>query len=157
MMTEFLVLANQRGSDEYNAVEILLKGPELSLAENGQCGFMDKDGNIRSDARIRWWDVSARTLDRVAEIPPGSQTQVGHPYPELPALECLDGVAFEYRDETPVFYGHYWRSWAPEQGRDWTTNTACLDFSAVKGGPLVAYRWEGETEISPHKFVKYPD
>jgi hypothetical protein len=36
-------------------------------------------------------------------------------------------------------------------------NTACLDFSAVKGGPLVAYRWEGETEVSPHKFVKYPD
>jgi len=155
MMTEFLVLANQRGSDEYKAIEVLLKGPELNLAEKDQCGFMDKDGNIRSDARIRWWDVSARTLDKVAEIPPGSQTQVGDPYPELPAVECLDGVAFEYRDETPVFYGHYWRSWAPERGRDWTTNTACLDFSAVKGGPLVAYRWEGEKEISRQKFVKY--
>ena len=31
---------------------------------------------------------------------------------------------------------------------------ACLDFSAVKGGPLVAYRWNrGDTEIKDENFV----
>ena len=27
------------------------------------------------------------------------------------------------------------------------TKAACVDFSAVRGGPLVAYRWSGETEL----------
>jgi hypothetical protein len=33
---------------------------------------------------------------------------------------------------------------------------ACVDFSAVKGGSLVAYRWDGETQIqTDHTFVAY--
>jgi hypothetical protein len=30
---------------------------------------------------------------------------------------------------------------------------ACLDWSAAKGGPLVAYRWDGEAEVDPRRFV----
>jgi hypothetical protein len=30
---------------------------------------------------------------------------------------------------------------------------ACLDFSAAKGNPLVAYRWDGESILDNNKFV----
>jgi hypothetical protein len=30
---------------------------------------------------------------------------------------------------------------------------ACLDYSVAKGGPLVAYRFEGETELSSENFA----
>jgi hypothetical protein len=30
---------------------------------------------------------------------------------------------------------------------DWTAHTACVDFSAVRGGTLIAYRWSGEQTI----------
>jgi hypothetical protein len=32
-------------------------------------------------------------------------------------------------------------------------NVACVDFSAGKGGMLVAYRWDGEAKLSAEKFV----
>jgi hypothetical protein len=30
---------------------------------------------------------------------------------------------------------------------------ACVDYSAGKGGPLVAYRWDGEEELRNDRFV----
>ncbi len=155
MPTDFLVRANQKGSAEHHAIEVLLKGPELNLTKYGQPGFKDKDGTIRHEARIRWWDATAETLDQLAEIPPGVQTPTGAPYPRLPNEECKDEAEYDYLGDVPVIYGHYWRWWEPKRGQDWTTNTACVDFSAVKGGPLVAYQWDGESEISPKKYVEY--
>ena len=46
--------------------------------------------------------------------------------------------------------GHYWRSGHPAPIRP---NLACLDYSAVLYGKLVAYRLDDETRIDPHKFV----
>ena len=34
-------------------------------------------------------------------------------------------------------------------------NAACVDYSAGKGGPLVAYQWSGETELADTHFVSY--
>jgi hypothetical protein len=156
MSSEFVQRANQKGSPEYQAIEVLLKGPELSLTKYGQVGFKDKDGTIRHEARIRWWDSAAKTLDELAEIPPNSETVDGTPFSPLPDQECMDESQYSYLSSTPVLYGHYWRRWEPKERRDWTRTTACVDFSAVKGGPLVAYQWDGEPRISPCKFVEYP-
>jgi hypothetical protein len=156
MSSEFVERANHKGSPERQAIEVLLKGPELSLTKYGQVGFKDKDGTIRHEARIRWWDATAKTLDELAEIPPNSETADGALYSPLPDQECTDELQYRYSSGTPVFYGHYWRSWEPKERRDWTRTTACVDFSAVKGGPRVAYRWDGEPRISPSKFVEYP-
>jgi hypothetical protein len=30
---------------------------------------------------------------------------------------------------------------------------ACVDYSAGKGGPLVAYRWNGESELQNSGFI----
>ena len=40
------------------------------------------------------------------------------------------------------------QSWA-----DFTDRTACVDFSAIKTGSLVAYRWSGESEIDEEHYV----
>jgi hypothetical protein len=156
MSDEFVEQANHRGTQEYEAIEILLKGPELNLKKFHQPSFEDKDGHERSHARIRWWNDKASTLDALAEIPGNATMKGGAPYPGLPDLPCSEGAEFDYRDPQLVFYGHYWRTGAPVKGTDWTTKTACVDFSAVKGGPLVAYRWEGENEIMAERFHAYP-
>ena len=48
--------------------------------------------------------------------------------------------------------GHYWLDGEPEL---LAPNIACLDYSvaAKTGGKLVAYRWDGERELSASKFV----
>jgi hypothetical protein len=38
---------------------------------------------------------------------------------------------------------------------DWTSHTACVDFSAVRGGTLVAYRFSGESEIRLEHYVPH--
>ena len=53
-------------------------------------------------------------------------------------------------DEPLLFVGHYWRSGKPAPIRP---NLACLDYSAVLYGKLVAYRLDQETRLDPHKFV----
>jgi hypothetical protein len=54
--------------------------------------------------------------------------------------------------EKPVFLGHYWME---GEIKPLAPNIACIDYSvAKKGGRLVAYRWDGEKELSESKFVK---
>ena len=35
-----------------------------------------------------------------------------------------------------------------------TPTVACVDYSAAKDGPLVAYRWDGEQELDASRFVE---
>ncbi|RML68452.1 Serine/threonine protein phosphatase, partial [Pseudomonas syringae pv. maculicola] len=53
-------------------------------------------------------------------------------------------------NEPLLFVGHYWRSGIPAPIRP---NLACLDYSAVLYGKLVAYRLDQETHVDPDKFV----
>lgn len=54
----------------------------------------------------------------------------------------------------PVFFGHYFKpadaALHPER-----PNVACLDHSAAKDGPLVAYRWNGEAAINPNHYLTH--
>ncbi|KXS52157.1 MAG: serine/threonine protein phosphatase, partial [Marinobacter sp. T13-3] len=50
----------------------------------------------------------------------------------------------------PVFVGHYWMEGQPAPLKH---NVACIDYSAVKNDKMVAYRMDGEKELSPDKFV----
>lgn len=148
-----LVDAHDKAHELYDAIEILLKGPEINLVEHGQPKYKDADGHIRERARTRWWDSGARTLRDVAMI--SGTTEEGEPYPQLPDEELppADG-SFAYTGRVPVFYGHYWRQDSPTPGEDFTERAACLDFSAVKGGALTAYRWSGEDTIRLENYVQ---
>ena len=60
-LTEHGIYASfTKGHRAHNAVEILLKGLEIALPEGVL--FADKDGHIRTNTRIRWWDDQAITF-----------------------------------------------------------------------------------------------
>lgn len=148
------VRALTHGDPLFEAVEVLLKGPEISLVNYGALAYCEPSGISRPAARLRWWDPGARTLRELAELSESLLTEDGRPYPPPPNVEVPASERdFGYSGSLPVFYGHYWRRGSPTKGVDWTTKTACVDFSAVRGGDLVAYRWTGEAEIQVHNFT----
>ena len=140
--------ASTKGHPLYEAVEILLKGPEISLEEYRQQSYVDHGGKTRTQARLRWWDADARNLRELADVR-GVETEDGEAYPRLPDLE-VDPIhlTYVYTDTVPVIYGHYWFEWENHQ-EAWTEYTACVDYSVAKsGGKLVAYRWDGQPTVS---------
>ena len=159
--------ASNKGSDSYRAVERILKGPELTLADYGLPPFTHNGDHQRDEARIRGWVGGSKFVCDLAEIARDAQREGGKPYPKITSRrQLLPEDAVPPPSLIPVIYFHYWRTWgtmgeafhqwSPTQNVDWTPRSACVDFSAVKGGPLVAYRWnDGDVEINPSCFVAY--
>jgi hypothetical protein len=69
---------------------------------------------------------------------PDKALPTGHPRPEI--------------EGTPIFVGHYWLQGRPAAQ---TPKFACSDYSAAKHGPLVAYQWSGEAELTGANFVEF--
>ena len=141
---DLLVAASRKGSEEYEAVDTLLKGKEIELP-NGQA-FFDKDGNARHNVRMRWFDGKAKTYQEAFLGPEKARSHI----PEDPL--GADHIIQYSHDDPPVFVGHYWLDSMPNV---LAPNVACLDYSvaAKSGGKLVAYRWDGEQKLSNEKFV----
>ncbi len=129
---------------EFFAVETLLKGVEVKLPQG--VSYLDADGHERDATRVRWWDGEARTYGDAALLPVASRT---------PALDLPmpTGVVRGYDGARPLFIGHYWMTGVPTL---LSPRIACVDYSAGKGGPMVAYRWSGETDLSQDNFVSVP-
>lgn len=134
--SKFLVQTGTKGSEEYAALERLLKGPEINLPDG--LTFRDKDGQSRPNLRVCWWgldDEGLRFCDVV--MPPGAEA------PDGPVgKDQLAAVPSYPKHEKPVFCGHYWLQWRGE-ARPLAENVICLDYSGGKEGPLVACRWNG--------------
>lgn len=138
---ELIVCSNRRDHWAHDAVETLCKGLEVSLPQG--MSFTDKDGKTRMKARIRWWEQEPRTFRKVALAPPQVLKQI--PDVRLPAdprVKVYDGP--------PVFFGHYWLTSRPAP---LAPRVACVDYSVGDGGVLVAYRWDGETELRATHFL----
>jgi len=138
---DLLVKASTKGTDEYDHIEVLLKGLEIPLP--GDASFNDKDGFERKNIRVRWWDAEADTYQK-AFLGPESVV------PLIPDLPIAQGRGQIYsKDAPPVFIGHYWR----EELELFAHNIACTDYSVAKpGGMLAAYRWDGEQTLDIAKF-----
>lgn len=136
-----VVAACRKGRPEFVALESLTKGLEVPLPDGQR--FVDADGHERRSVRIRWWDPGATTYRTAALL--DEERAVRLPEAPLPA-----GVATPCDDDRPVFFGHYWLTGAP---RPLTPRAACLDYSAGRGGPLVAYRWDGEPVLDAARFT----
>jgi len=149
--------ANTSGDPIWKAIEVVLKGPEMTLSTYGLPRYRDKGGDLRAAARVRWWNANATTISDLIDLPAGTLAEDGTDYPEIPPEPCdPHDRGFSYSEDIPVFYGHHWRQWEPDEHLDWTPRTACVDFSAVRGGPLVAYQWRGEAVIDPSHYVCFP-
>jgi hypothetical protein len=134
--------SSDRDNWEYKAIETLLKGKEIQLPDGAF--FLDKDENKRHEIRVRWWGKGATYRD----VYMGPESALTH----IPDDPIVGDHMVEYgHDEKPVFLGHYWMEGNPIP---LATNIACLDYSVAKqGGKLVAYRWDGEQQIAPSKYV----
>ena len=148
----FVVEANTRGTEAFDAVEVVLKGPELRLPP--ELAWIDPEGTLRHAARLRWWDDTARTAREVGLIPPDSRTPDGSPHPGLPDTVSDVVEEYRYRGDVPVFFGHYWFTGPPAPA---ARHAVCVDYSAARPGcSLVAYRWNGESVSTADRFVAFP-
>jgi len=134
-------------SPDRQARDILINGLEIDLPEGAT--FIDKSGNAHDHIRTRWWanwegasyrEVIYPDSDSVPEMPLSEVALARRPEP-YPA------------DAPPVFFGHYWLD--PSQvAAPVKQNIACLDYSVAKGGPLTAYRFDGEAVLEDDRFVQ---
>ncbi len=123
----------------------LLRGTHLSLPKGRS--IKSRDGFTRNTFRTKFWSAKPQTYRDV----------VFQPDP-LPDEFSDQSLSSSERDQLlhypsglpPVFVGHYWLQGTPKPLRK---NVACLDYSAVKFGRLVAYRFDGESELISEKFV----
>ncbi|CAA0096408.1 Bis(5'-nucleosyl)-tetraphosphatase PrpE [asymmetrical] [BD1-7 clade bacterium] len=121
-------------------------GVNLQLPEG--VSWEGRDGFVRHSFRAHFWAKNAETYNDVIFQP--------DPLPEQLADNRLsthdrDKLFYYSSKEKPLFIGHYWLSGAPSIVTD---NIACLDYSAVSGGRLVAYRMDvGDHRLSQDGFV----
>lgn len=142
--------ATEKGDELYDAIEITLKGLEIALPEGSF--FKDKDGRDRKHIRSRWWQSGHTTYKAAAIVQPEVLSSI--PDGRIPA-DILPG----YDRKKPLFLGHYWMS--AQKPVPLTEHIACLDYSVAnehtdgdnQHGKLVAYRWWGESTLTPDHFV----
>lgn len=145
-LTQDLLHASaEPGSFEFRLVDRLTRGTALDLPDGET--ILSKDGYVRNVFRTKFWGEDAQTYSDVVFQPdPLPEHLVDRP---LSAIEKQRLLSYS-EAELPVFVGHYWMSGDP---RPISSNVACLDYSAVKYGKLVAYRMDDESVLDPAKFV----
>ena len=127
----------------YKTIDETLKGKEIRMP--GNLSFEDKDGTVRNEIRIKWWENPSESNYReisvlnLKNLPKKRITQ-----------STLDFSKYYAEDQKPVFFGHYWLKGHPKLFRQ---NICCLDYSVAKKGYLVAYSFDGEKELSDEKFT----
>jgi hypothetical protein len=140
---EMIYESVKHGTIFNNAILDTLKGKELALPENFE--FKDKDGNIRKHIRIKWWLNPENSTFKELSVEP-----IENLPKEKAVFKNPEEVRFYSENEKPVFFGHYWLKGNPIQ---FSQNVCCVDFSVAKGGYLVAYRFDGETQLTADKLV----
>jgi hypothetical protein len=143
---EVIRLGSRRGeavldSAVFDAIEVVCKGPEVPLPEG--ITFKDKEGKVRDRVRIRWWLPGATNFRDAAIVMPGDEVR----FPDTPLPAEWKGHPYI---GPPVLFGHYWFTGEPAVC---SGQFACLDYSAARSGPLMAYRWDGERDLSSAKLA----
>lgn len=141
---KFLVKANTKTTDQYEAIETLLKGLELPLPPG--LSFKDSYGKQRFRIRVKWWQSKSNTYKNLAIVPKKDIDAV--PNIQAPVDKLGD---FKYnKSHKPVFCGHYWLIGNPTIQQQ---NVACLDYSVARNGRLTAYRWnKGDKQITNNNY-----
>ncbi len=133
------------GSFICQALDRLLRGTDMPLPQG--MTLTSEEGFVRTFFRTKFWEENPQTYGDVVFQPGGLPEHAAR----LPLSQQQKNRLFLYGPDEPLlFVGHYWRRGQPGPLRD---NLACLDYSAVKNGKLVAYRLDQETRLDPAKFV----
>ncbi|ROS01311.1 calcineurin-like phosphoesterase family protein [Sinobacterium caligoides] len=120
----------------------------LTLALPDEHVIVGREGQPRKRFRVRFWGGSYSLGDAAFQPDPLPERLCNQPLAE-DTRSWLDSQSYA-DDRRPLFIGHYWLQGAQVPQ---SNNIACLDYSAVLGGPLVAYRMDGESQLREDKFV----
>jgi hypothetical protein len=141
----FIQEAYTKHTPLWHAMEGITKGMEVPLPQGHS--FHDHEGVERSDIRVRWWQEDPAHYREYAMVTEKQRHR-------LPAIPVLAEHTCEPVSGSPIFVGHYWL-----EGRQQldSNHVACVDYSAAGDGPLVCYRWQGETALTARHFVTSHD
>lgn len=145
--TAFIQQSAVSGSFADQAFNRLLRGINLPLPHG--MSLLGQDGYWRSSFRTKFWH------DEHPSLTYGDALFQPDALPEhiaqkpLPAQYLRHINAYDAHQPL-LFVGHYWRQGQPSLIRP---NLACLDYSAVNGGKLVAYRLGQEQQLLTNNFV----
>ncbi len=142
---DFLVASSNLDSFEFQVMDRLLRGTNLKLP-NGM-SIEGKDGYVRQFFRTKFWSNDPDIYQDIVFQPDPLPVEIAQ---KQLTKEDRDKLLSYREDAPPLFFGHYWRVGKPECIKP---NLACLDYSAVKYGKLVAYRFDGEANLSDDKYV----
>lgn len=144
MDSRFLVESTDPATQAFRIIDRLTRGTHIRLPEG--VAIHSGDGFSRQSFRAHFWSANPQQWGDVVFQPD-----------DLPDnLEARDITPEERRclsyydaEQPPLFIGHYWCEGIPALPAN---NIACLDYSAVKYGRLVAYRWSGEKQLNADHF-----
>jgi hypothetical protein len=141
----FLQASAVHGSFANTAFDRLLRGTDMRLPHG--MTLTSDDGFTRAHFRTKFWEEDPQTYGDIVFQPDALPELAA----QMPLSEMQKTELLKYRADQPLlFVGHYWRSGKPAPIRN---NLACLDYSAVLNGKLVAYRLDQETRLDASKFV----
>lgn len=141
----FIQASAEPESFEHLVCNRLLRGTDMRLPDG--LTLTGGDGLTRAFFRTKFWEDNPQTYGDIVFQPDALPEDVA----SAPLSRGQKDALLRYAEDEPLlFVGHYWRSGKPAPIR---ANLACLDYSAVLYGKLVAYRLDDETRIDPRKFV----
>jgi hypothetical protein len=142
---QFVIETAQKNSLAARIKQRLTSGVDMPLPLG--VSVLSSDGYERNSFRTKFWEHNAQTYGELLFQP--------DPLPHVIAKERISkhhrAQMVNYGlSEPPLFVGHYWLKGKP---KPIANNIACLDYSAVKYGRLVAYRMDGEQQLQAKNFV----
>ena len=140
----FVQQAGEPDSFAAHCMQRLLRGLDMPLPPG--LTLTSHDGFIRTAFRTKFWEDAPETYGDIVFQPDALPEEVAN----LPLSNAQKAALLRYGEDEPLlFVGHYWCNGTPAPLRP---NLACLDYSAVRRGKLVAFRLDQETRLEPSKF-----
>ncbi len=141
----FLIASEDYRRFEGRFMSRATRGASLLLPDN--LSMTGKDGYTRRTFRVKFWVEHPEYYGDVQFQPdPLDQALAERRLSETEKKY----IPYYHHDQRPLFIGHYWQTGQPGPLVD---NIACLDYSAVKNGRLMAYRMNSEQVLSADNFV----
>ena len=120
----------------------------LQLLLPNSLRLLGNDGSYHNKLRVQYWKAGCSTYGDIAL---GSA--------KLSAEIAATPLSLEQRrhfycykpEDPPLFFGHYWFEGTPQII---SANVACLDYSAVRSGKLVAYNYQGEARLRSDRLIQ---
>lgn len=142
---EFLIESADPRSFAGRFMQCITRGSSVPLPEDRI--MTSPEGFPRRRFRAKFWVEAPLTYSDVAFQPDPLPNDVSS---MNLSNKHLSRLPFYSPEQKPLFFGHYWLRGIPQP---LTENIACLDYSAVNHGRLVAYRMDESGPLQAEHFV----